>query len=132
MEPAAPGVEIHLLYPVVANVNQACTFGPQALKHTRRDQFAICRRPPPAVIVAGKVLRRFTAFNRETIRSKTIYMVAQDRFAESPRSAVDAQINRIARNPERFAAFSIRDALNRLQLRKVIPASDRAERVIVS
>ena len=59
-------------------------------------------------------------------------MVAQDRFAESARSAVDAQINRIAGDPELRADFSIRDAVDRLQLRKMIPAADRAEGVLVS
>jgi hypothetical protein len=116
----------------VANVNEACTPGQEALKHARRDQFAIRRRPPPAVIVARKILRSFASFNRETIRSKLIYMVAQDRFTESTRSAVDAQINRIAGNPKSLTAFRIRDALDRLQLRKMIPAADRAEGVIVS
>ncbi len=84
------------------------------------------------MIVARQILRRFASFNRETIGSKLSYMLAQDRFTESARSAVDAQIDRIAGDPESLAAFRIRDALDRLQLRKMIPAADRAEGVLVS
>ena len=132
MEPASASIESDRLHPVVANVDQAGTLRSQALKHTRRDQFAIRRRPPPGVIVAREILCRFASFNRETIGSKLSYVVAQDRFAESARSAVDAQINRIAGDPELRADFRIRDALDRLQLRKMIPAADRAEGVFVS
>src|SRR5580698_3315985 len=43
-----------------------------------------------------------------------------------------AQINRIADDPELRADFGIRDALDRQQLRNMIPAADHAEAVFVS
>src|SRR5438552_18819970 len=114
MEPAAAGVETDRLHPVVANVDEASAPRSQPLHHTDRDQFAMHRRPTLGVIVAREILRRFASFDRETVGCELSYMVAQDRVTEPARSAVDAKIYRIARNPELLAAFRTRDALDRL------------------
>jgi len=132
MKPAGAAGKFNLLHPVVANVDEASALRSQALKDPDSDQFAICRRPITGVIVARQIVSCFVRRSGKTTGSKLCEMLAQDRLTESTRSAVNAQINRVAADSESRAAFRTRDAFHRLQLRKVISAADRAEGALIS
>src|SRR5260221_152699 len=82
--------------------------------------------------MARQIPKCFPASNRQATEAERLQVLAQDRFAEPARSAVNAQIDCIGSNSKLLACFWTRDALNRLQLSKVISAANRAKTVLVS
>ena len=113
----------------MATVPDAFGFGAERGDEPLRDQRAIRVSPAHGQVVTAEIFRRGERIC-STPLPMFIHVIAQHRFAQSARTAVNEHDQLLLPEPKLLELVGVENFLDRLQFGEVIAAADGAERGI--
>ena len=114
----------------MTDVERARQLGADRRGEATGDDGPVDPRPGDRVVVTRQVLARLRAGVVEAGGREHVDVRAQDRLAEPARAAVDQQAQSLAPQAQRRERGLVVYGVDGLQLREVVAAADRAERVV--